>query len=508
MAKTNDKLKELAELIAQRDIAEARKDFWKFCKYIDPIFFSDNKPHLILIAAKLQAVADGKIKKLAISLPPRAGKSYIISVFCAWMLGKNPAGSIMRNSYAATLAEKFSKDIRDGIFDNPKFRKVFPNAAVSKKSSAVDAWSVAGNTQPSYFCAGVGGAITGFGCKTLAILDDPIKNIEEALSETVIEGVWNWYTSTHLSRLETGCPEIHIATRWSKRDPIGRLTDPDSEYYVKDMEVITIAALDNKGKSFCELIKTTKEYHEIRRITDPFIWEAEFMQHPIEEKGLLLPRAELHRFKVKDLANKVIDGVLGFTDTADAGDDDLCSLIGNRVGDDTYISDVVFTKDGVEITEPQVIGLIIRTKCQVMNIEHNNGGFQYSRNIKRGLKEKHNTCSVQGEMTTKNKLTRILMNAGYIKEHFYFLDDSEIVPGSDYDRYFRQLTSFVKRGNNKHDDACDATTGLAEKIPFRSFSKPTEQKQYNFEFERQADDKSTYLSGEITDSYMDFMGGR
>ena len=143
----------------------------------------------------------------------------------------------MRNSYAANLAEKFSRDIRDGIIPSEKFQKVF-ETNISKTSSAVAAWSLEGYTQPSYFAAGVGGAITGFGCKTCSILDDSLKNIEEALSETVIENVWSWYTSTHLSRLETGCPEIHIATRWTRNDIIGRLTREDSESYNPNIKVI------------------------------------------------------------------------------------------------------------------------------------------------------------------------------------------------------------------------------------------------------------------------------
>lgn len=506
MAINTEKLQKIAKLMEQIAQAEAREDFWKFCKYIDPEFFSDDKPHLKLIASKLQEVADGKIKKLAISLPPRAGKSYIMSMFCAWMLGRNPMGSIMRNSYAATLAEKFSKDIRDGILLKPKYKKVFPNIAISKKSASVDAWSLEGNTQPSYFCAGVGGAITGFGCKTLAVLDDPIKNIEEALSETVIEGVWNWYTSTHLSRLETGCPEVHIATRWSKRDPIGRLTDPDSPYCVNDMEVISISALDEHGKSFCELIKTTEEYHEIRRITDTFIWEAEFMQHPVEEKGLLYPPDSLNRFAMSEIKTKTPDGVMGFTDTADLGSDYLCSLIGYRYGDYTYITDVVFTQDGVEITEPQVAELIIKNKCQMMQIESNNGGRQFARNVKSILRDKKYQCSVTTETQTKNKETRILMQAGYVKEYFYFRND--YLPGSDYDKFMRQFTGYVKLGRNTHDDACDAVTGMAEIAPYRHFDKPKEKKQYNFDFERKSDEPSTYLTGAASKSYLDFIGGR
>jgi hypothetical protein len=245
------------EIARQQELIEAvesKDNFYTFCRYMDSGFFTEDKPHLKQIAEAFQKVAEGKIKILAVSLPPRAGKSYITSMFCAWLLGKFSDGSIMRNSYAAKLAEKFSKDIRDGILLSPRYQAVFPGIAVNPNNSAVDGWSLGKSTQPSYFCAGVGGPITGFGCSLCAILDDPLKNIEEALSEITIESLWNWYTSTHLSRLETGCPEIHIATRWSRKDPIGRITDPESEVYDKSVVVIKIPALDKNGNSFCEAV--------------------------------------------------------------------------------------------------------------------------------------------------------------------------------------------------------------------------------------------------------------
>jgi predicted phage terminase large subunit-like protein len=470
----------------------ARRDFYEFCVYMDPSFFNPNKPHLKLIADNLQAVSDGVLTKLAISMPPRAGKSYITSLFCAWLLGKYPSGSIMRNSYAAALAEKFSKDIRDGIIQGEKYRKIFP-ITISRTNAAVGGWSIEGYTQPSYFCAGVGGAITGFGCKTVAILDDPFKNIEEALSETVIENVWNWYTSTHLSRLESGCPEIHIATRWTRKDPIGRLTDPNSEFYIPDMKVINIPALDKDGKSFCEEVKTTQEYYDIKKVTESFIWEAEYMQQPVESKGLLYPIEELKRFSMAEIKTKTPDGIAGFTDTADKGSDYLCSPIGKKFGDYTYITDVVFSQDGVEITEPLVAQQIIDTKCYLMKIEANNGGSQYARNIRRIIKGK-STCMVADESTTTNKETRILMNAGYIKEYFYFRNDYE--PGSDYDKFMRALTSYVKIGKNKHDDAPDGITGLAEYIKTFSFPNRNVKPIDRFLYRNEPD------SMELTDSYI------
>ena len=455
-----------------------RRDFHEYCKYMSPKFYTDGKQYLRQICDAFQAVSEKKIRKLAISLPPRAGKSLTASLWCSWELGRHPNGSIMRNSYAAKLAEKFSRDIRDGMINERKFQTIFPDVKMSKNLSAIDGWALEGNTQPSYFCAGVGGPITGFGCTLAGILDDPIKNIEQALSETYLETLWNWYTSTHLSRFETRCPEIHIATRWTKKDVIGQLTDPESEFYDPEFVTIVVPALNEEGNSFCEEIKTTQEYYEIKKVTDDFIWEAEFMQNPVEEKGLLFPSSQLKRFGIAELCSKEPDGVVGYTDTADKGTDYLSAISSKRYGDYTYITDVVFTQEGVEITEPLVAQMMLDTKCKRMTVESNNGGESFGKNVKKIIAAKAKELKahwsdeskakgaeldgyyVDFQQTTQNKETRILMSAGYVKEYFYFRNDYE--PGSDYDKFMRQLTSYIKLGKNVHDDAADSVTGLAE----------------------------------------------
>jgi predicted phage terminase large subunit-like protein len=237
------------------------------------------------------------------------------------------------------------------------------------------------------------------------------------------------------------------------------LTDPYSEYYTDDWKVIVVPALDENGKSFCESVKTTEEYHQIKKVTPDFIWEAEYMQNPIESKGLLFPIEDLNRFSMKELAGKEPDGIFGFTDTADEGTDYLCSIIGKMYGNRIYITDVIFNQDPIEVTQPEVAGMIINTECELMKIESNNGGKGYAREIRR-LIEGKSTCGIIYEPTTKNKETRILMNSGNIKNYFWFRNDYE--PGSQYDSYMRALTSYVRLGKNKHDDAPDATTALWE----------------------------------------------
>jgi predicted phage terminase large subunit-like protein len=403
----------------------------------------------------------------------------------------------MRNSYAADLANTFSYDIREMI-QKQRYLDVFPNVKLKSDRKAVEDWALETSKRSAYFCAGVGGPITGKGCDIVGILDDPIKNIEEAMSETVIKKVWQWYTSTHLSRFESGCPEIHIATRWSRKDPIGQLTDPNSENYDSDFVVVKISALDPRGRSFCELVKTTAEYDHIKKITDDFIWEAEFMQNPIESKGLLYPIEELKRFSMADLASKQPDGIIGHTDTADKGSDYLCSLIGRKFGEYTYITDVVFTQEGVDISEPLVAAMVINTKCNVMHIEANNGGGLYARDIRRLIQGK-STCSIVFSQETTNKETRMLMQAGYVKEYFYFRNDYE--EGSDYDKFMRALTSYVKMGKNEHDDAPDAVTGLAAYAQMVTYSKPGPEPHYNFNFEKPKGNE--FYGQEIDRTYID-----
>lgn len=445
----------------EKEIEYAIQEFWLFCVYMDPVFFDITKrPHLFEIARVFQKVETGELKKVMISLPPRAGKSYLTSMFCAWTFGKHPEDSIMRNSYGQDLANKFSYDVR-AIIQLPKYLEIFPHIKLrSDKANIVD-WALQTSKQSAYFCAGVGGAITGKGCNRLAILDDPIKNIEDALSETILNKTWQWYTSTHKSRIEKFCAEIHIATRWSSKDPIGKLKESQPGEWLE----IVIPALDKNGKSFCEEVKTTEEYLELKKVQDDFIWEAEYMQNPVESKGLLFPMVSLKRFSLQEVSRLDVsneekwDAIVGYTDTADEGTDYLASLTGKIKGEFVYITDVVFTQEPIEITEPLVAQMIIDTNQNKHIVESNAGGKSFAVNVKK-LITGSSKCYVQSIPQTKNKETRILMKSGQIKQYFFFRNDYEV--GSDYDKYMKQLTSYVKLGNNSHDDAPDATTGLAE----------------------------------------------
>ena len=438
-----------------------RKRFYAFCRYYDPTFFSDDKPHLKLICDALQEITDGVTSHLMISMPPRSGKSYTASLWCAWTIGRgyrDSSISIMRNSYGQNLAEKFSYDIRT-MLQARRFLDVFPEVALKADHQRIEDWAVTNASESTYFCSGVGGGITGKGCKTVAIADDLIKNLEDGLSDTITEKTWQWYKSVHEARLLSGCPQVHIATRWSRHDPIGMILEStESDKYKK----IVIPALDDHGKSFCEAVRTTEEYLNTKNTTDEFIWECEYMQNPIEAKGLLYPVEQLHRFSIKELAADQISSITGFTDTADEGADFLASLSVAVSGKKCFVIDVVFTQEPVEITEALVSQQVIDNEHVMHRVESNSGGKGFARAVAAILRDRGCRCKVTWQPSTQNKETRILMSSGQVKEYFYFRNDYR--PGSQYDKFMRQLTSYVKMGTNQPDDAPDALTGAAQMV--------------------------------------------
>lgn len=447
---------EAADVLRRR---KAKNDFWSYCLYYDPKFFA-NRLFLKQVADAFTRVyksySDKTIYRLAVSMPPRAGKSYISSLFIAWMLGHFPEESVMRNCCSDTLYNKLSYDTRD-IVRSSRFKEVFPDVKLRGDKQNVHGWSLDAARQVSYFGAGVGGTVIGFGASMLAMTDDLYKSLEDALSDTNNEKVWSWKQGTHDSRIEGNCCSIDIGTRWSATDVLGRM-----EEMGKYDEIIRISALDENDESFCEDVHTTEYYRELREETEDMIWCAEYMQEPIEAIGLLFPKSELNRFTLADIEGKQPDGVIGATDVADEGDDDFCAPIGRVFGDKIFITDILFTKDAVEITQPRLVQMIIDTHCDQMRIESNNGGRIFSIGVRKEVKIKKGKCEIQAKPTTANKETRILMKSGWIKKHLYFLEESEYKKGSDYARFIKALTSYKKEGGNKHDDAADGTTILAE----------------------------------------------
>ncbi len=431
--------------------ALAKLNFWEFALYYDEEFFL-KRPFLKQVAEAFQEIADGNIQKASCSMSPRAGKSYLTSLFCAWWLGRNPTLCVMRNTVTSSLYRKFSYDVRNIIRDR-KFQNVFPQIKLSDDKQNIDGWSLTTSKQGAYFGGGVGTNIIGFGAN-LAITDDLYSGFEQALSETYSDKVIQWKQGSHDSRKEKRCPEIFIGTRWSKNDVIGKAIESGDI----DLE-ITIPALDENGNSFCEDVKSTEEYLKIRSEVDRTIWLAEYMQEPAEVEGLLFPLSELKLYDPENVDLSKVEYKFTYVDPADEGGDfnaaPDCYLIGNRI----YVPSVLFNKDGTDVNIPALVESICGQKIENVEVEGNSAWILFGKDLRNKVQERFSDCEVRVIKNTTNKQTRILAQAAFIKAHFYFRQDYENFP--QYKAFIKNLTGYLREGGSKNDDAPDGMTGCA-----------------------------------------------
>lgn len=441
---SNDR-KEAAKELLRMELR--RRDFYRFCLYYDADFFG-SRPFLKDIAHAFQEVEDKKIKSLSVSLPPRAGKSYITSLFCAWTLGKNPDQSVMRNACTATLFLKFSYDVR-AILKDERFKRVFPEVSLSDDKANLQGWNTNKSKQVGYFGAGVGGTIIGFGASNVAITDDLYRGIEDALSDTVNDRIIQWKESTHDSRFETGCARIDIGTRWSVNDVIGRGINES----IYDKSII-VPALDEHGNSFCEAVMTTEEYQQVQKRTAKEIWLAEYQQQPIDIEGRLF--SDYKRIDQKEfeqfISTNQVEGTLAYIDVSDTGMDYTAMAIAAIVKNQTYIVDYVFNRDNTDLTIPQCAALLNKWNVSYCRVESNNMGAMFARNLQTLTKTK-----VLQVANTTNKITRIIMQSAFISQRMQFVvkEDQQCLT------FIQNMLSFSKEGKNKHDDAPDCLAGLS-----------------------------------------------
>jgi predicted phage terminase large subunit-like protein len=449
------------ELIASLKAELSRRRFWSYCLHYDKDFF-DRRPFLQKPAEDLQWLFDeykaGRSVKVGISLPPRSGKSYLVSLFCSWWLGNLPELAVMRNTCTKTLYNKFSYDVR-AIIRSDTFKSVFPDVELAYDKQNIDGWNLVKAKQVSYFGAGVGGTIIGFGAN-VAISDDLYKDIEVARSVTQTEGIDAWKQSAHNSRMERNCPEIFIGTRWSKSDVIGKAQEKGQiDRYT------SIPALTADGKSFCEDVKSTQEYIKVKEDTDEEIWSAEYMQDPIEIKGLLFPKSELRFYRPADVDLTKAEYKFAYVDPADEGGDynaaPFCYLIGNRI----YIADVVCNQSGTDVNIPDLVERIVVGKLNGAEVEGNSAWILFGKDLRTKVQARYPSCEIRVIKNTTNKQTRIIAQSAFIKHHMYFPEDYERHP--QFKAFINWLTKYMRQGENKIDDPPDSLAGAAQHFKTR-----------------------------------------
>lgn len=509
MAMTEKELKYHKFMIKrQKAIRAARTDFWTFNKLESPKFFMDSRWHLQLMSEVLQALYEKKLTKqwfiaachricpkwfvetdaykemidrliddhvyvkLMMNEPPRTGKSRTLVNFTKWSLGDNPENRIISCSYNDGMATEFSRFCRDGIMQTKNFpheviyNDVFPNSVIAEGNASYKKWALEGQFF-NYLGAGIGGGITGKGCN-ISIVDDPVKDAEEALNELRLETIWTWYSGTFLSRNEENGIEIINMTRWAAGDICGRILGDEKNKGVEADEWFILSLLasyevDGKHEMLCPDLLSAQRLERLRKATIPEIFFANYYQEPIDIQGRLYKTLKTYTdIPTDENERPLFERIISYTDTADDGEDFLCSIVGGVYNGQVYILDVLYTKAGMEVTEPQTAEFFADNQVGYALIESNNGGKGFARAVERIGWEKHRNrhTVIKWFHQTHNKRVRIMVNSAGVQENIYF-------PVNWMDRFpdfYQALTTYQKEGKNKNDDAPDTLTGLYEMI--------------------------------------------
>lgn len=453
------------EIIKQAKLELARREFFFYCHLKAPDFYKYDREYLIDLCNNMQEFYEGDDEVLIINLPPRHGKSRTAGLFVEWILGKDQTEKIIAGSYNETLSTEFSKDVRGDIQeikadeDKIVFSDIFPNVRIKRGDGAMNLWSLE-NGRNNYLATSPTGTATGFGC-SLLIIDDLIKNAEEAYNENKLSSHWDWFTKTMLSRLEGKRKQIIIMTRWSSGDLAGRAL----EYYKeegKKIKHITKKALQDDGTMLCDEVLNHKAYKSIIRAMGPEIASANYQQEPIDLKGRLYSSIKTYETLPKDAkGNLLFTTIKNYTDTADTGSDYLCSINYGTYEKEAYVLDIIYTKEPMEVTEPLLANSLYDYRVNEADIESNNGGRGFARSVERILREKYrsNKTKINWFHQSKNKQARILSNSTWVMDHIYF-------PKNWMDRwpeFAKAILTYQKEGKNKNDDGPDTLSGIAEK---------------------------------------------
>lgn len=255
--------------------------------------------HHRLIARHLEAVERGEITRLMITMPPRHGKSMLASEFFpAWYLGRNPDHYVVTATYAQELADDFGRKVKNQIED-PAFQLIFPGVGLADDSKSAKRFHIEGQTggyehslsqRGAFYAVGVGGPLTGRGAHLL-LIDDPVKNREEAESEIIRKKTKDWYTSTAYTRLMPGGRIIIIQTRWHEDDLSGWLL---SEHQHEGWSVLNLPAIDEAGEALWPDQYNVETLERIRLAIGPRDWSALYQQRPSPESGDYFRREWIH----------------------------------------------------------------------------------------------------------------------------------------------------------------------------------------------------------------------
>ena len=468
----DDDLLSFYELHKSVLLLAAPYDFESYLLYVESNrepkkkFYPPRRKVLKQVVDALQELADDKLDLLAVSLPPGSGKTTLAIFYLTWLGGKIPNDPMLTGSHSNSFVRGVYDECLRIMDKNGDYlwHEVFPDIQVTNtnaKDCRIDLDKRQRFETLEFTSIGTGNAGL-YRAATLLYCDDLVSGIEVALSKERLDKLWETYT-TDLRQRKIGdhCKELHIATRWSVHDVIGRL---EREYGDSDRaKFIVIPALNENDESNFDYAYgvgfSTNFYHEQRNIMDDVSWRALYMNQPIERDGILYQKDELRRYF--DLPDEEPDTIIAVCDTKDRGADYCCMPIAYQYGQNFFIEDILCDNSKPEIVDARLVEILLKHKVKLARFESNSAGGRVAQAVQAQVKKRGGITHITTKFTTANKDTKIIVNSPYVKEHFLFKDDTAF-PNKDYKKAMDMLCSYTMMGKNKHDDVPDGMAMLAE----------------------------------------------
>ena len=463
---------EMVELYKRSLLLDAKYNFDCYCRYLEfnrpakKKFYEPRRKQLKPIADAMQQLADGELDILSVSVPPGCGKTTLSIFFLSWIGGKNPELSVLGGSHSNSLLHGIFDELlrvldKDGEY---LYNDVFPLAPVvgnSGKELRIDLQTQKRFETFEFSSIGSGNAGK-VRCSRLLYCDDLIDGIETAMSRDRLDKLWQQYYTDLRQRKIGNCAELHVATRWSIWDPIGRL---EQEYGDdKRAKFLVFPAMNKNDESNFDypysLGFTTEMYRQQREIMDDASWRALYMGQPIEREGRVFDPTELRYYF--SLPEVEPDSILAICDTKEQGDDYCAMPVFYQYGQDYYLDTWVCDNGKVETVMEKVVRTLVDRKVRICRIESNRGGTLFAADVQKRLKELGGITTITTKWTQSNKSTRIVTNSGFVKSHILFRDDK--VQNKEYRTAMNLVIGYTMTGKVKHDDPPDALALFVDMI--------------------------------------------
>lgn len=430
------------------------------------------------ITQAMQDLLDDKIDLLTISMPPGSGKSTAGIFLLSGVMGWWPEEPNLASAHSGILTRSFYDGVSQILNPDGEYawHEIFPGVKFNTRGDLNSKEQTINVGEPKRFksltCRAINASLTGATrCERILYADDLCSGIEEALSKERLDKLWQTYNTDLKTRKKKFCKEIHIQTRWSVHDVVGRLQlDHENDDRAR---FISVPALNENEESNFDYDYNvgfdTKYFLDMKQSMDDVSFRCLFMNQPIEREGLLYHEDDFERYY--ELPDREPDSVLGICDTKDRGTDFCFLPVFYQYGDKYYWEDCAYDNGPIEVVDELCAAVIIKHNPHAVQFESNSAGGRTADAINEKIKEKCRT-RITKKFTTQNKETKIIVNSGWIKEHILIKDESMYAPNSPYGKAKTALMTYTVSGKNRTDDVPDGMAMFAEYVS-TGIRKPT-----------------------------------